>query len=317
MRTERALDKLRESLGQRGITSTAAALGATIASQAFAAAPAGLARTLVAASIAGGGAVSSVSLLSLIMTTKLVTTGAVSAVVFFTAGLYIGLDYTVSQPLPPPAEMPQQSRMIASFRAENARLRGEVDRLNAAAKAVVARPAPAPRLTPQAEAPAARPDLASVQRAILNNLRQFSAARDQFILEYGRPPTSLDELVGDTKYIRRLNAVSGESYATLPLVRGVPLTVVTPDGVTVTYDQTGQSTTKPQLSPEEMQIQATMERIKPAIDRAVAAYAAANNGARPPSPQALVSYFATPQEGADFVEAMDAVNALRAKPPGR
>ena len=49
MRVDRALDKLRALLARRGITSTTAALGATLVHQAIAAAPAGLAGTVAAA----------------------------------------------------------------------------------------------------------------------------------------------------------------------------------------------------------------------------------------------------------------------------
>lgn len=52
MRAERALDKLRHALGQRGITSTSAALGLLLASPAFAAAPASLAPIIATAALA-------------------------------------------------------------------------------------------------------------------------------------------------------------------------------------------------------------------------------------------------------------------------
>lgn len=52
MRTERALDKLRDHLGKRGLTSTTAALGLLLANQAFAQAPTGLATSVTAAALA-------------------------------------------------------------------------------------------------------------------------------------------------------------------------------------------------------------------------------------------------------------------------
>lgn len=51
MRTERALDKLREQLSRRGVTSTTAALGLLLSNQAFAVVPAGLATSVTAAAI--------------------------------------------------------------------------------------------------------------------------------------------------------------------------------------------------------------------------------------------------------------------------
>ena len=47
--------------------------------------------------------------------------------------------------------------------------------------------------------------------------------------------------------------------------------------------------------------------------KAVEAYRAANNGNQPPSPEALIPYFATPQEGADFVEFLEAQKAAGRK----
>ncbi len=52
MRAERALDKLRIFLSQRGVTSTSAALGLLLASPAFAAAPASLAQVVVSSALA-------------------------------------------------------------------------------------------------------------------------------------------------------------------------------------------------------------------------------------------------------------------------
>mgnify|MGYP001546641394 CR=1 FL=1 len=61
MRAERALEKLRQALAQKGVTSTAAALGLAISTQAVAAPPAGLAAALAGGALAhsatmGGGA---------------------------------------------------------------------------------------------------------------------------------------------------------------------------------------------------------------------------------------------------------------------
>ena len=52
MRTKRALEKLRSSLGKRGITTTAALLGATVAANAIQPAPAGLATSICSGSMA-------------------------------------------------------------------------------------------------------------------------------------------------------------------------------------------------------------------------------------------------------------------------
>lgn len=55
MRVERALDKLRAALEQRGVTSSSAALATALANQAVFAAPAGLTATVTGAALATGG----------------------------------------------------------------------------------------------------------------------------------------------------------------------------------------------------------------------------------------------------------------------
>jgi hypothetical protein len=83
--------------------------------------------------------------------------------------------------------------------------------------------------------PAASPP-AEVTRAVLNNLRQISAAADQYYLETGRNSVTLVELVGPEKYIKQLKPVDGESYEGLELKLGSGvLKVTTTHGVSVSY----------------------------------------------------------------------------------
>jgi type IV pilus assembly protein PilA len=251
------------------------------------------------------------------MSTKIIATAAFSAVAFFALGAYVGLDYTTSQPLPPPPETPLQTQKIASLRGQNERLRAEVDRLAALNSSLSkSRIAPTAAPAPAQPSPEAFQTVRTVsqQKAMLNNLRQIAAARDQFQLENGRPPASMDELVGETKYIRRLNPVDGESYAGLSLFQGSPLTVTTLNGVSVTYDPAGGGTTNiqsPPPTPEMARLMEMTQRLMPAIKSAVEAYRAAHDGATPSNtnPEALIPYFSTPQEGADFVEFIGAQKA--------
>ncbi|HVS53711.1 MAG TPA: hypothetical protein VHD62_15250 [Opitutaceae bacterium] len=74
-----------------------------------------------------------------------------------------------------------------------------------------------------------------VKRALLNNLRQLAAAADQFYLENGRTTATLDELVGETKYVRRLVPVDGEDYRQLVFAQGKALTLTTASGYTISY----------------------------------------------------------------------------------
>jgi RNA polymerase sigma factor (sigma-70 family) len=58
----------------------------------------------------------------------------------------------------------------------------------------------------------------------------------------------------------------------------------------------------PRLSPDEVRLQKVTSAMKAAMD----AYHAAHSGQEPPNLQALIPYFATPQEGADYVEYLEA-----------
>lgn len=74
------------------------------------------------------------------------------------------------------------------------------------------------------------------KRAILNNLRQLAAAADQFYLENGKSQVTLAELVGDTKYVKRLVVVDGENYGQIVFAQGKPLVVTTSGGYIMRYE---------------------------------------------------------------------------------
>jgi hypothetical protein len=165
---------------------------------------------------------------------------------------------------------------------------------------------PAPQLSSKLSIGLSRGE---VQQAVLNNLRQIAAARDQFISENKRPPQRVHELIGRVAYIKRITTVDGEDYASVPMGSDEPMTVRTPGGIAVTYDPKGETTTKPEFTPEELQQKELDERarwLQPATQKAFEAYRASHGGERPPSEQALIPYFATSKEGADFVELLDA-----------
>jgi hypothetical protein len=316
MRTDRALDKLRAVLVRRGIASTAAALGAIVSAQTLGSAPAGLAAVLASQSLAAAGAGAALlAPLATYMNAKIITTAAVAAAIFFGVGTYVGVNYSSSLPHPPP-ENPHHAELIAALRHDNqslnaavARLKAdnaELDTANVQLAAQLARPPP----------PAPRPKSVTlgmarweVQQATLNNLRQIDAARRKFLADKGRPAGSVTDLVGRGSYIKTVRTVDGEDYSGLSMDPAQPLTVTTPDGVAVTYDPSGVNTTRPETPPEVLRVQELAPRIQGSINRALTAYRAANNGGNPPSEQALLPYFATPQEGAAFVEYLDARKA--------
>jgi hypothetical protein len=74
-----------------------------------------------------------------------------------------------------------------------------------------------------------------LKKKILNNLRQLSAAADQFYLENGVDKTTFDELVGRTKYVKEIKAVDGEDYRGLRFAQGKKIEVTTQQGYIISY----------------------------------------------------------------------------------
>lgn len=309
MRAERALEKLRMRLARRGITSTAAALGCVISTHGVTAAPVGLSAGLAAAALSAsvsvaGAAAGVVTLMSI----KTVAIAASVVTVAFFAGSYLsgGIEISVVPSL-------ADSRVIAMLRAENGRLASEVERLRTEDTTVAAaRPLPTAIPGVVLRPSHATPELtrAAQQRALLNNLRTISGAIDQFFLEQGRSPMSLDELLGPApKIIRSLTPVDGEDYTRLALLQGQPLTITTARGVTVTFGKPDQ-TTKIVGAEEEIVAVAQQLKLDPEpLQKAYNAYLATHRGQEPRSVKALLAYFANPQEAADFSEALEAQNS--------
>ncbi len=303
MRTDRALDKLRGALVRRGITSTAAALGLLMSSQPLVSAPAGLVATLAPQALAAAGA----GFFASLMTTKIIVTAAVSALVAFGAGTYVG---SHQQATVPPPVISDQSSLIASLRRDNQELTTHLASLNADLARLQATTAEQAAQPPASPVAAKSPNIGGqryeLQRAILNNLRQIDAARKLFQVEKGHAASSIEDLVGTGRYIKTVRTVGGENYWALSMMPGQPLTVVTPDGVTVTYDPAGTMTTKIEVPPAVARAQELGAKVQPSAMKALEAYRTAHNGTSPPNEEALLPYFATPQEGADYVEFMEA-----------
>jgi RNA polymerase sigma factor (sigma-70 family) len=329
MRTGRALEKLRVLLARRGITSTAAALGAAVTSQSLLSAPAGLASTVAAASVAGAASgLGLTTTITTIMTTKTAATAIVSALLAYCAGAYFGHGGRPEASATAALDNPVQTRTIASLHQTNEALQAELDRVDAANVQLNANIAQL-KTTLESNAKTAAAKAASgppknlsygmtpreLKQKILNNLRQLAAARDQYKLENNANPESVETLVGDKSYIRRLSTVGGEDYSTLSLGDGGPMTVTTPDGTVVTYDPDGHGTTVPDPPTDAEKAQDMMQSVGPAVGQAVAAYRAANQGQNPPNPDALTPYFTDPADAAAFAQARAAVAAAHAAPP--
>jgi RNA polymerase sigma factor (sigma-70 family) len=320
MRTERALERLRAALARRGITSTAAALGALVTTHSGVTAPAGLATTVASGALSGAAGVFApwIATLSLMGTKTIVS--VVTVVAGLGVGIYLARDHSARAPQPSPSVPARPRQEAAAVRQESPRPPASPPRVASATTT----PALAPRSVPSVQPPpAALPAVTAVnqQRAMINNLRQLSAAVKQFQIENQRAPASLDELVGLTKYIRQLNAVDGESYAGVLLQPDQPMTVVTPRGVAVTYDPAGNLTTDTTAAMRQAQQEAQrllterfgvefVQRVSASAQKAGAAYAAAHGGKSPPTPEAALVYFETPEAGADFLEFAEAMKAL-------
>lgn len=76
----------------------------------------------------------------------------------------------------------------------------------------------------------------SREKAVMNNLRQLEAARDQYFLETGKTTCTYADLVGPgpDKYIRELKPVAGEDYASLTFSLDAPISVRLANGKVVT-----------------------------------------------------------------------------------
>jgi type IV pilus assembly protein PilA len=79
---------------------------------------------------------------------------------------------------------------------------------------------------------------ASRQKAITNNLRQMSAAAQQYMLEKGATSVGYTDIVGTTTdyYIKGINTVAGEDYSTVVIANTMTQLSVTSSLITVTYN---------------------------------------------------------------------------------
>ncbi|MDO8544770.1 MAG: sigma-70 family RNA polymerase sigma factor [Opitutaceae bacterium] len=320
LRTDRALEKLRALLARRGITSTAAALGAVVTTHAAVTAPAGLASVLAAesfAAAAGGAGV--FAALTTFMTTKTITTAVVSALAAFMLGTYMPRSGAATTPVTSPPQIVSQSSPAndAALRAENERLRSELERLTTNAgqlqseNAKLAAERAALTSAPRRPGAALGMPRFEIESRILNNLRQIAAARDQFILENKRPPSSIRELVGSTAYIRRMIPVDGEDYSSLSMDPNVGLAVTSVSGVKMTYDMKDVPNAKIEVPAEVARAEELRRKVEAPLQAAREAYRMANQGKDPRNDKALIPFFATPQAGADFVEFLEASEKAR------
>jgi len=87
------------------------------------------------------------------------------------------------------------------------------------------------------QAAQATPASPEQQKAITQNLRQLSAAAEQYFLENGVDKVDAGKLVGSgsTAYIKELKPVAGESYSGFIIEQGKPIRVKTSSGFEMEY----------------------------------------------------------------------------------
>jgi hypothetical protein len=77
----------------------------------------------------------------------------------------------------------------------------------------------------------------TVQKGVVNNLRQIASAAQQRMLDEGVREVSLEEIVGEGRHISDLRAILGENYEGITLGTDTTrITVRTPDGKIIKYD---------------------------------------------------------------------------------
>jgi type IV pilus assembly protein PilA len=77
----------------------------------------------------------------------------------------------------------------------------------------------------------------SQEKTIKNNLRQLSAAAQQYYLETGNTNATYDDLVGPGRFIRELKPVAGENYRSIIFKNGAPVRLTLPDGRTFQHNE--------------------------------------------------------------------------------
>lgn len=135
MRVDRALERLRDLLAKRGITSTASSLAATIAAGAVLSAPAGLAATVASGALAGTAAATTTFTLVEFLTMTKLKISAVSALIVAAVAVPVWQETRLKQVS---AENVRLKQEVAALPA----LKQEVDRLHK----VTANPAEVERL---------------------------------------------------------------------------------------------------------------------------------------------------------------------------
>jgi RNA polymerase sigma factor (sigma-70 family) len=132
MRVDRALDRLREKLARRGLTSTAAVLAATLPHYAAAAVPAAFSATMTNTALAAAGAAVPAALFFTMSTAKITTAAALAVAGVIGFGVHHSLALE-SELATLRTEQAQATTTMQNLQAEVTRLRGAAARDSGAA----------------------------------------------------------------------------------------------------------------------------------------------------------------------------------------
>jgi LysM repeat protein len=76
------------------------------------------------------------------------------------------------------------------------------------------------------------------RQAMIRNLRRLFAAQQEYFLENGKPPSSLNDLVGASKRLANLLPIRGEDYSGIVFTSDMKkISVKAASGETVSYDE--------------------------------------------------------------------------------
>lgn len=143
--------------------------------------------------------------------------------------------------------------------------------------------------------------LAGYQFAVIQRAKESAAALDQERARMAKDIATSQRELEAAKANRPAPSIASAAAVASPK-SSVIASNTNPDAMTqVSADSPRPS---PRLAPDETRVLTVALAMKAATD----SYRAAHNGQEPPNLQALIPYFATPQEGADYVEFLEAHN---------
>ncbi|HEX2854006.1 MAG TPA: sigma-70 family RNA polymerase sigma factor [Opitutaceae bacterium] len=305
-RVDRALEKLRERLRKKGVTSTAIALGTLLAGQSALAAPAGLAQTIagtaLAAQAAGAGAATAgiIQFMGVKTTFGIAAAGLAGLLFIPAAGIFVyerheaqeanaavvaaQRDYDAAE-----ARLKQLQENVRAADQRAAELQAETERARVAA---AAKPAPSQ--------PASASPRNSALEAGLADGQKFMAAYPQargMVLELGR--AQVNRSFAAFYLYHPLTAAQREEIENQTALLWLNSIVATPRGINPSVTQLPDDQLQQILGKEGYQAYLDYDRVKPAYDIAVRLATVTGLTGSPLQPQQTEQVIAAIKQGSD------------------